>query len=234
MKKILSLFLAVCTLIGSIMCLSACSDDNTVTKEWGANTLMELPKNATLFIGAGKRITNTVTERSVEQYLSCVSTVKYSLVRKYKYSGSIPEYTVPVYEGSNYYYYWEVETIEEDVYLGKCNIKTETTYKYLPYADGESILLNTTYVTSYSYDYVSGFREHNISYEIDLNGYFATFEELKAFNQDLALYAYTGDTSNKYFVDAKAYTRTSTESNNYDNTYYYITYYNSESEATAE
>ena len=95
-------------------------------------------------------------------------------------------------------------------------------------------MLKTTAVTSYSCDYEGGFVDKDITYAIDLNGYFTSFEELAAEYPDLANYAYTGNTSDKYYVDTTTPTKTTTESRSYTDTYYYITYQNTSAESTSE
>lgn len=237
MKKLVSLFLVLFMCLSISIMLVACSskNSNSNNRETGANELIALSKDATLHIGTSVAITNSILENTTDMYLTYTSHITYSLSLDYLYSNEdIPDNYFQVSEGSRYYYHWDIYKVTDQALLGKRTEKTECTSSYLPYGDGESIMVKTTAVTSYLYDYNGGFVEKDITYDVDLNGYFTTFEELAIAYPDLAKYAYTGNTSDKYYVDTNTPTRTTTESRSYTDTYYYITYQNTSAESTFE
>ena len=197
--------------------------------------LVPLPKGATLHIGAQGEVTNTSQEVEEDVYLTVVSFVTCSLNRTYVNSSyNVPDNYFRSSPTSNYYYHWSVSTITEEVLIGKRTTKTETIYEYLPYAEGESITVKSTTVTSYSYNYQGGFVEKPLEYTVDLNGYFNSLTDLRAANEDLADFINSENESNKYYVDTTTPTTTQTYTQNFTSTYYYITYHDSTAESTDE
>ena len=232
MKRIVSLILAVITL-AALLLATGCAEQVT-GKVQGASELIALPKNATLHVGYSKTFKNTVDETSSAVYLDYVKNITYSLKRTYYYYDDVPENYFKVNGRDNYYYYWEKSVTTEQALLGNRTARTETVYSYLPYGDGESIMVKTTTVTTYSFDYEGGFIDKNIEYYTDLNGYFYSFDALKTEYPDLAAAAYTGNLSDKYYVDTKVRSVTETKKDEFSNTYYYITYQDESAESTVE
>lgn len=230
MKRIISIMLVLLM----IFCFVSCSKENN--NIIGTNALVKLPKDATLHIGTGETFVNYFDESQEEVYLTYVSHITYKLnrTRMYYSSDNIPNNYVPTYEGSRYYYYWTIEKETTQELLGKRTITSEITYSYLPYADGECVMVKKTTVASYSYNYQGGFVDKAISYTIDLNGYFNNYEEMAAAYPDLGALAYIGNTSDRYYVDTTPLSRTTTSKDEFSNTYYYITYYNSDLEQTVQ
>ncbi len=225
MKRILAALL----LISVVICFSSCMSNNS--SENKANQLIELPKDATLHIGNSVAITNTIHTTTEDVYLEYVSNVTYSLRRVYKY-GSVPDNYFQESAESRYYYYWDVSTTNEQMLLGQRTSTIENIYSYLPYADGESVMVKLTTKTSNSYTYTSAFIDKEITYNIDLNGYFSSIEDVKLALPDLANWAHVGNTSDRYYVNTDTSTKVASSTNTYTNTYYFITYQTPEAEAT--
>jgi len=204
-----------------MLCLASCG-----TQDKGrVNEFIPLGNGESLNIGLNESYTNWTDEETVEVYMDYVAYVTYSLNRVYwpSYNGPVPDNYFLASTGSSYYFYWSVETVEETQLLGNKTAKTEYTYSYLPYNEDNSIVVRTNAVTTYSYDYQGGFIEKEIEYIIDLNGYFISFDEVKESYPELANAAYTGNTSDKYYVKIDNSKDVYTDTNNFTNTYYYIT-----------
>lgn len=218
MKRILAIVLVIASLLG----LSACGD---TSNDALTNKFIVLGAGETLNIGTTMSVTNSVTETTEEYYLDYVSAVTYTLHREYwsSYYGTVPEGYYRESETSNYYLYWEKDVITSSAYMGNVTQKKECTYQYIPYAQSESIAVKRIVATSYSYDFAGGFIEKEILYNIDLNGYYESMEELERLHPDFAKMAYTGNTSDRYYVDTTIPKEIVVSEQSYSNTYYYIT-----------
>ena len=226
MKK----FFILSLIVVMAFCFVSCS--NSAKHPSGANELIELSKDATLHIGSNTFV-NSVDEDVTDMYLTYTSNVTYILNRVYRSSSTnIPDGHIQAGEGSRYYYYWTTSTTTEQALLGKRTEKTTYTHSYLPYADGESVIVKTTAVKSYEYNYQGGFIDKEFTYTFDLNGYFESYEAMAATYPELAQLAYTGNTSDKYYVDTITPTSTTSDTEVFNNTYYYISYHDTKAEAT--
>lgn len=225
MKKIVSLLVALAICVSAVLMLTSCfkNDDGQYVKIEYVNELTDLLKGETLHVG-NRTFVNSIDSQNYEAYINCVSTIVYSLNRTYHSPYvSVPNGYVRVSENSNYYYYWTSTTFTDEVYIGDYTVETRTMYSYLPYADGESVMVKTTTETSYIYDYEGGFLSRNIEYQYDFNGYFTSYREMMEEYPELADFAYAGNTSDKYYVDANTPATITTSKSTYENTYYYIT-----------
>ena len=222
MKKLLSLIITMSLVLSLLFTLTSCTGLNNNTDNEGTNELIALPKDATLTVGTKTFVNNTkATETDV--YLTYTQTVIYRLNMSY-YSQNAPEGYFPVSEGSYAYYYWQKQTITQEQLMGKQVIVTDTTYEYLPYSGGESIMVKTNIKQSHMFDFEGGFIEKPIEYQIDLNGYFTSVEQATASHPDLMAAANTGNIADKYYVDTVIPQTQTSSTSTFDNTYYYITY----------
>ena len=221
MKKIVSIIMVVALSMALVMCFASCSTKDKKSGIEGAEALVELPKGTTLCVG-GQMFINNVQETETDAYLTYTSKVVYSLNRVYLYSHeNVPNGYFRASETSNYYYYWTKQEITEQALLGKKTVTIETKYSYLPCAEGEMVIVKTEKNTKTTCDYEGGLIEKDISYEIDLNGYFVSVDDMTTKIPDLAFAAYTGNESDKYYVDVTIPNTTTYSTNTYTNTYYY-------------
>ena len=208
MKKIAVLLLATIML----MSLISCGADDPVPN----NTFISLSNDEILYIGQNSgRFMNYEDENVTIDKLNYVYAEEYTLWRSYSPSSY---YDYVEYEG--YYYYWNKYTTNENVELGERTTTTNYSYSYLPYLENEGVDIKVTAKTTVSFDYEGGWIEKDVTVDIDLNGYFESFEALKTACPELAKKIDT-TTTRKYYVDVTIPDNIATEHNFYDK-YYYI------------
>jgi hypothetical protein len=208
MKKIAVLLLATIML----MSLISCGADGPIPN----NTFISLSNDEILYIGQnGGHFMNYEDKNVTIDKLNYVYAEEYTLWRNYSPSSY---YDYVEYEG--YYYYWSKQTTNETVELGERTMTTIFSYSYLPYLENEGVDVKVTAKTTVSFDYEGGWIEKDTAVDINLNGYFESFEALKTACPELAKKINT-TTTRKYYVDVTIPDNIETEHNFY-NTYYYI------------
>lgn len=203
MKKLLALLLVIL----SAFFITACNKDN-------ANEFTDLKQNETLYVGDNTFV-NVVNEVTTKEYLTYVANYEYVL-RRSSYSNSDSIYI------NNYYYYWSITETTDEAYLGEKTTKSTITHSYLTYGENEcDIAVKTIYTTSVDYDYDGGMQEKDFAYSVNLNGYFASLDELKTASTELASKINVSG-KKKYYVDTTTPELKDVNVENYTSTYYYV------------
>ena len=209
-NKILSLVLLVCCLVSCSFFLTGCKDG----EEEKFATFTELGAGDTLFVGdfgSFKNYKSTVVE---EYYLSFPTLTNVTLLRS-SYSNNDYIY----YDG--YYYYWNVSTTQDNILMGNRTVITSKSYSYLVHGENNSnIVVRTTTKVETKYDFTTGMIEKPCEVVYDLNGYFATINDLKGKTRELYEKLSVRETTKKYVSSPK--TTYSYSENTYNNTYFYF------------
>lgn len=210
-KKILALVMATL----SISCLFACNDDGSTSTP--VKTFTALANDETLHIGTRTPLINMTSTDTQEMYFSYVIDYVYTLHRT-SYSYSNENYIS--YGG--YYYYWTTTSTSTEAYLGTKTTVTTVSYSYLPYAQDECIAVKYTTLTETSFNYQGGFFNRNFNYNLVLNDYFLSYNDLKEQVPELANQIDVSK-SKRYYVDTVVPTQKSVSTQTYTDTYFYIT-----------
>ena len=206
MKKFLCLVMCLTLLISLSSCFSKNTDD-----------FKALKNDQVLHIGnvsyknQDTSITNTYILRVEKKVTYTLEKTNSNYYESYEGYAKIGDYT--------YYFVPTVETKEEA--LGNITEKISIKYEYMPYSETENIVLKTIKTTQKIYDFADeGFVEKPRTYEINLNGYFDSVDELMTIAPELFSTVDTSETKKYYFEVGKP-PITTTQTKKFE-TYFYI------------
>lgn len=176
--------------------------------------LTELTSNQVLVIGT-ESFRNYEDITSSKSYLTQIIHYNYELLRTSNVYTSSNKYVFY----NNYYYYWNITPTTQDYLLGNKTVSTSYKYSYIIYEDDVSLLLKTETIKKETFDYTSKWIDLPFNYYLDLNGYFASLNDLEIKCPDL-LNLIDVDGTKKYYVDADSPVNVSKTTQKYSNTYY--------------
>ncbi len=200
-------------LVLGVLCCGAVAACEKEAEETG-NSFTELKSGQTLVVG-GEKYLNIVDEETEKDYLTYVSCVTYTLIKTtYGFENCVE------YKGS--YYYWKVEEIKDEHYLGISTNKYTIQYSYLEYGEKEeNIAIKRKLIEEKTVSYKGGWISLDRKVEIELNGYFVDVSALKVLSSEL-YEQIDNSTENKYYVDVTTPSKVTIDYENYPNTYYYF------------
>ncbi len=214
MKRVVTFVVVFCFLIILFGCSNKSSPEST-TREYKS-----LTKEQVLVLSTGERFANNTTTEESDSYLTKIIARTYNLVK----SSSQTNFPGEVQYQSYWYRITSTQTTDQEL-LGKRTVAVDTNYAYLIYTEDESLSVKTTTVTKTTFDYKGGWVERYYQRTINLNGYFASEEELYSVIPEFASQI-DSDNIEKYYIDVTVPTATIT---NYQqvNTFYYFDKLNS-------
>ena len=207
MKKTLLLIVPILA-----VSLIGCKEKEKPTND--NNTFVELANDETLFVGNNHFFRNTYNVDTQEVTSNYIVEHQYILYRTTYSSGAGSVY----YNG--YYYYWQVNDVEDTYLFGNRTTTTTTVYSYLKYGQDENIAVKATTTTVTTYDFESGFVSIPKTFYIQLNGYFTSVDNIETNCPDL-YYQVDRNPTQRIYKSARE-TKTVNSNTNTYNTYFYI------------
>ncbi len=210
--------LIICLLcLACIFSLTACGDRETKVEV--TNVVKEFSPigEKTLFVGDHAYFVNSKDTQEEVQYLTYIADVKYTLYRSYYQNGNDSYVQI-----GNYYYYWQTDITYDELYLGKCNTITTITHNFYTFGEeNENIVVKTKKEVESVYTYQGGARSMTFTFEVNLNGYYASFAELAQASSLLASQINRSGIK-QYYVDTTYPTSTTYDVQSFTGTFFYF------------